>query len=420
MFAVVALLVSLPASLPASADQETLDARIAAVYRSAYNLEHDTALSDARALIASAPNESRVHRTLAGILWLQALFHRGAVTVDHYMGGLTRTTITLPKTAPEIEREFRTAVTRAIELAEARLKTTPANPEALYDVGAAHGLQASWIASVDGNVRAAFRTARRAYLTQEKVLEVAPDRVSAGAVVGTYRYAVAGLGLASRLFAYVAGFSGGKEAGIRLLEAASVPGSISRFEARTALVLIYSREGRHQDAFHLLSEMHGDFPDNRILVLERGAAAIRAGRAQEAETILTSGIRELDADQRRKLPGERALWFYRRGLARLALGQRQDATADLKTALGSGPEEWIRGRTELALGQLDDLAGRRNEALVRYRRARDIARAANDPAGLADANRLIRTPFVLATGHVTTGQTVHAPGTRHLRAVAVV
>jgi tetratricopeptide (TPR) repeat protein len=238
--------------------------------------------------------------------------------------------------------------------------------------------------------------ARRAYTTQERVMALQPTRVGAGPVVGTYRYAVAGLGLASRVVAYLAGFGGDKARGIALLEAATAPESESRFEARTALVLIYSREGRYEDAFRLLTSMSTEFPQNRILVLERGAAAVRAGRAREADEILSAGIEQLEEDTRRRLPGERALWFYRRGLARLALNRPIDAASDLHTALQSAPETWIRGRIELALGKVADLTGRRADARDFYRRARETARAANDPVALSEASRLLNRPFVLS------------------------
>jgi hypothetical protein len=78
-----------------------------------------------------------------------------------------------------------------------------------------------------------------------------------------------------------------------------------------------------------------------LFVLEQGAAAIRAGRAAEAEAILTRGLVALDADTRPKLPGERALWFYKRGLARLNQNHPPDATVDLRAALSSSPQAWV-------------------------------------------------------------------------------
>jgi hypothetical protein len=90
------------------------------------------------------------------------------------------------------------------------------------------------------------------------------------------------------------------------------------------------------------------------------------------------------------------LWFYRRGLARLALNRPLDASTDLNTALRSTPEAWIRGRIELALGKVADVTGRRTDARDFYRRAAETARAANDPVALAEASRLLNQPFVLS------------------------
>jgi hypothetical protein len=330
------------------------------------------------------------------MLWLQALFHRGAVTVDHYSGGLTGSSLDLPRPPTAIEQEFRNALRQAILLADARAKARPQDADALYDLGSAYGLEASWTASIDGRVRAAFGSARKAFDAQERVLEIDPRRVEAGAIVGTYKYVVAGLGFASRMVAYVAGFSSGKAEGIRMLEAAGAPGSSSRFEARTALVLIYSREGRHEDAYRLLTAMSAEFPDNRVLVMERGSAAIRAGRAREGEQILRAGLERLQSDTRRRLPGEESVWHYRIGLARLALNRSTLATESLTTALALSPELWVRARIELTLGKAADLEGRRSDAVAWYRRAVESARTGRDRPTQQEAQRLMRRPFVLA------------------------
>ena len=374
--------------------QPDLDARIAAAFHASYNLEHDTALAAAREAVAAAPNESRAHRSLASILWLHALFHRGAVTVDHYMGGMTRSRLKLEKPPAAVVEEFQKALMRATELAEAHHKQAPDDVATLHDLAAVYGLHASWTASVEGRLRSALGSARRAYNAAEEVLERDPSRVGAGTIVGTYRYAVAGLGMATRMLAYVAGFGGDKDRGIALIEAASrVPES--RFEARTALVLIYSREGRHDDAYRLLGEMALEYPKNRLLILEQGAAAIRAGKAAAAEELLTRGLDALDRDNRRKMPGERALWLYKRGVARVSLNRRPAAEADLQAALQQSPQPWVQGRVHLELGKLSDLAGRRADAVAKYLMARDLGESSNDPASVSDALRLIRQPFVL-------------------------
>jgi hypothetical protein len=369
-----------------------LDARIAAIYQAAYSLDQEVALAGARAAVAAAPNESSAHRALAVMLWLDIIFRRGTVTVDHYVGGLGGSPRTLPKPPPAIDGEFKQTVQRAIDLASTRVAANPNDVQARFDLGSAYGLQASYMASVEGSMTSAFVAARHAYNAQEEVLSRDPKRSAAGVVVGTYRYMVSGLALPSRMFAYIAGFGGGKEEGIRLLEgAARDPGSL--VEARTALVFIYSREGRHADAYRLLGELVAAYPRNRLFVLEQGSAAIRAGKHADAEAILSSGLQALDRDTRPRIPGERALWLYKRGLARFGRDRRAEAAADFQEALRNTPADWVRGRAHLTLGKIADLNGQRTDAVANYRTAREVGTLARDTSGAAEATRLLSRPY---------------------------
>ena len=60
---------------------------IEAAQDAAYNLDNPEALALARRAVQEAPHEPASHRGLASILWLNILFVRGAVTIDHYLGG---------------------------------------------------------------------------------------------------------------------------------------------------------------------------------------------------------------------------------------------------------------------------------------------------------------------------------------------
>ena len=390
------ILVSWPARAGLTqAPAPTLDSTIREAFTAAYNLDHPQAMAAARRAVEMSPQESRAHRTLASILWLHILFKRGAVSVDHYMGNLSGSHVNLPKPPADLDAEFKRELVRAIELAEARREARPDDPQAAYDVGAAYGLQASYVASVEGRLGSAFQSARRAFNAQETVLELDPRRIDAGVIVGTYRYLVSTMSLPTRWLAYVVGFGGGKERGISMLEAAAAERHVS-VDARTALMLIYSREGRHQDVVRLARELGTEFPRNRLFVLEEGSAAIRAGRASEAERALTRGLSMFAQDTRAKVPGERALWLYKRGVARINLNRLPDAHVDLREALSAGPVGWVGGRIHVALGKIADLGGRREDALAAYRTGKTMCQQANDPVGVAEANRLLRRPFSLA------------------------
>jgi tetratricopeptide (TPR) repeat protein len=326
------------------------------------------------------------------VLWLDVIFRRGTVTVDHYVGGLGGSPKTLPKPPPAVEAEFKNTIARAIELAEARVDANPDDVQARFELGSAYALQASYLASVEGSMASAMMSARNAFNAQEEVLSRDPKRVGAGVVVGTYRYMVSGLALPTRVFAYMVGFGGGKEEGIRMLETAARD-SASHVEAKTALVLIYSRERRHADAYRLLGELAAAYPRNRLFVLEQASAAIRAGKHAEAEALLGKGVAALDRDARPRMPGERALWLYKRGLARFHRDRRAEAAADLQACLRSVPTGWVRGRALLTLGKIADLEGRRAEAVENYRNARAAATTGKDPAGASEAARLLSRPY---------------------------
>ena len=355
----------------------------------AYNLDHDAAVDRLQKALALAPNDGSTSRSIASLTWLQILFRNGAITVDHYLGKVSKPRVETTKPPPELERQFHHHLARAIAHARAWIQRAPKEPQAWYDLGASLGLQASYTASVEGRLLAGFRAARGAFDAHEEVLRLAPGRHDAGLVVGTYRYVVATLSLPMRWMAYLAGFGGGKERGIRMLEqAAAYPGD-SRTEARFALILIYNRERRFDQALGVIRELQRQFPRNRLLALEYGGTALRAGRAAEAEATLSEGIRGLETDRRPRAGGEVAMWHYKRGAARVRLRKLEEARTDLQTAVAANAPRWIRGRATVELGKIDDLSGDRSTARARYREGASMCEADRDPLCANEASALI-------------------------------
>ncbi len=390
---IVALGVLAAGGLQAQApDTIGLDPTIEAAYRAAYNLDLPAATSAMRQAVRAAPDDPRAQRALAAILWLNILFQRGAVTIDHYLAGMGSARLSLPKPSPALDAEFRETLARAIALAEARIARDRGDLKARDEMGKAYALRASYVASVEGSMASALRSARRAFDAQQTILDRDPRQVDAGVIVGVYRYVVSTLALPSRLVAYVMGLGGDKERGISLLQAAA-GAPYFRVEAQAALVLIFAREHRDLEGLTLMRQLAAEYPRNRIFVLEEGAAALRAGRLVEAEATLTRGLALFEQDARPKVPGERALWLYKRGQARLRLNHGDDAKVDFEAALTSNPAGWTAGRLHLEIGKVNDLAGRRSEAVARYRLAQRIAGDTDDPLGTAEANRLLRAPY---------------------------
>ena len=182
-----------------------------------------------------------------------------------------------------------------MQLASERCRTSD-SADAHFQLGSAYGYQATYAATVEGSLFATLRAARRAYAEHERVLELDPSRKDAGLIVGLYRYAISSLSLPSRLMARLAGFGGGRERGLRMIEdAASYPSDVQT-NARFALIVIYNREKRFDDALRIVAELQQQYPRNRLLWLEAGSTALRAGRPEAARRIARTGVG--DARQR--------------------------------------------------------------------------------------------------------------------------
>jgi hypothetical protein len=282
-------------------------------------------------------------------------------------------------------------VARAIQLAEARVTAAPRDAQAHYDLGAAVGLQASHIATVEGKMFAGFKAARRAFDEHEKVLALDPSRKDAGLTVGTYRYVISTLSLPMRMMAYVAGFGGGRERGVQMVSEAAAHQGDSRTDAMFALILLHNRERRYDDALKVLADLRRSYPRNRLLVLESGATALRGGRHAQADALLTEGLGMLSKETRPRFPGEEALWRYKRGAARAGLGQIAAAKADLTAAVAPGAQDWVRGRAHTELARLAIRGGDRAGARRLAVQAESLCQQGHDTPCVTDARNLMRS-----------------------------
>jgi tetratricopeptide (TPR) repeat protein len=367
--------------------QSTRDLRARAADLS-YNLDHDEAIKLLRQAVATEPDNTVNHRALASALWLDILFKRGAVTVDHYLGSFTNANVQLGRPPADLDAEFKREVGKAIELADRKVAAAPQDAQAHFDLGTAVGLEATYTASVDGRLMAGFRAARRSYEELERVLEIDPSRKDAGLIIGTYRYIVSTLSLPMRVMAYVAGFGGGREHGLKMIEETAAAQGENRTDAEFALVLLYNREQRYADAMRVLTELRRQYPRNRLVLLEAGATALRAGHGAEADGLLTEGISGLAHDPRPRIPGEEALWHYKRGAARVMLGRGEDAMGDLRIAVKPDAAGWVQGRAHVELARLAKQRGDQPAAVREADEAMALCEKDGDAICVAEAKKL--------------------------------
>ena len=355
-----------------------------------YNLEHAEAMAAFKQAVAADPADAAAYRGLATTYWLSITFTRGNMTVDDYLGRPTKPNPGLAPAPPETVAAFREAIDKAIAIARQRLAANAKDADAHYQLGAAVGLRASYTATVDGSMTGAFRAAREAYDEHEQVLSLDPKRKDAGLIVGTYRYIVATLALPLRMMAYVAGFGGNREKGLRLIEEAARYGGENQTDARFALILLYNREKRYNDALAQLALLREKYPRNRLVWLESGSTSIRAGRYADAEHFLDEGLRRFAEDQRPRMFGEDALWYYKRGTVRAWSGKPHEAEPDLRKALAVPGRKWVYARAHLELGRIAVNAGNKAAARPELQQAIALGDSDNDPGTAEEARRLMK------------------------------
>lgn len=356
----------------------------------AYNLDHAQANQTMERALRLVPQDAGLHRSRATIAWLEMLFARGTVTVDDYLGPVSGTDAAVEPPPAALAHTFKTSVERAIALADTTVAARPRDAEAWYQLGAALGLQASYVATVEGRVLGGLRAARRAYDAEERALNLSPARTDAGLIVGTYRYVVSGLSLPLRLMAYMAGFGGGKAEGLSYVEHAANTESDAQVDAQFALVLLYNREGRYGDALEVLRRLKQRFPRNRLLWLEEGATALRGANTEQADMILTTGLSTFSSEDRPRAPGELALWHYKRAVARRVAGRATAAADDLTKALGLEPRPWVRGRIALERARLARAARDAKAAEREFTLAVDTCARAKDSPCEGEARAELR------------------------------
>jgi tetratricopeptide (TPR) repeat protein len=384
------LIVALTLAAAPAAGNPASEALRAKAANAIFNLDHDIAMATFKEAVAADPQDPAAYRGLAVSLWLSITFRRGNMTVDDYLGRPNKPSASpLPPPPPETVAAFKDAIEKAIAIARKRIAANPRDADAHYQLGAAVGLRASYSATVEGSVLAAFRAAREAYEEHEQVLSLAPQRKDGALIVGTYRYIVATLSLPVRWVAYVAGFGGDGQKGIRMIEEAAAFGGDNQTDARFALILLYNREKRYDDALKQLAMLRERYPRNRLLWLETGSTDLRAGRAADAERILSDGMARFADDKRPRMFGEDALWHYKRGAAMAAM-KRADAAGELQQSLNVEGRQWVHGRAHVELGKLALKNGDRTTAQREFRAAIPLCESDNDDAWAEEARRLMK------------------------------
>ena len=247
-------------------DQARLDTLRAEGYEALYNLDYETARARFQKMIELAPDHPAGPQCMASSLWVQQLNQSWELKSTLY------STSAITDSKSQVDRkqtdEFRKWIRRAKLLSQARLRKNPRDVEALYFLGAAEGLEASWAGGVERKFMAAFRAGTDSVDHHREVLKLAPDFHDAELTIGLMNYIVGSLPLPTKMLVATMGVRGSKKRGLETLQRVAVEGKWARDVARVLLVDLYKREKLWEDAARVARELAVKYPRNYLFRLQ--------------------------------------------------------------------------------------------------------------------------------------------------------
>ncbi len=334
-----------------------------------FNIDYATARSNFEEIRQQLPQHPAGDLYLAIATWLEYLYKNRRLQTSLYReessfyagAEQAKEETEGDKVDPAVDKAFRDRIQAAKLKALTLYNRDKKDPDALYYLGAVHGVLAGYEASTARKFFAALRSGSRNVDLHQKVIELKPDYYDAYLSIGMYHYIVGNLPFALKALVAIGGVRGNKQKGISELQTVVEKGS-NADDASVLLLAIYQNEKRPTDTLGVLQRLINKYPRNYLLKLETAATLVELKRHEEAyatfEGLLKDETAALVADLVRfkyaeALTDEKK--YSRAAELFLAVPQIKNAPADITTI------------ALLRAGQVYDLAGQRNEAVAQYK-----------------------------------------------------
>ncbi|MDX2154063.1 MAG: hypothetical protein SFV54_25210, partial [Bryobacteraceae bacterium] len=257
-----------------------------AIIDAIYRVQYQKAIGLCRSLAAAAPDDPLPDVFLARTLWQQEISAKQALALSRFGAKdffVEQQSIRY-KLEPdrEIEKEFDAITDKAIEKAKKRVLANPNDHRSWFLMGLAYQNLATFKASFQGGWRQAFLAGENTRRAHQRVLARYPDFADAMLSLGVYDHVAGSVNWFYKAWGLILGIHGDKKRGIQRIETAARESAFLGPDARTMLVLIYSREQRYRDALDTLNALHQQYPENCLIPIDQATLLIELNRPAEA------------------------------------------------------------------------------------------------------------------------------------------
>ena len=344
-----------------------------------YNIDYDKAERDFKEIVKLLPNHPGGYQLLAARVWIKTLYESRRLQSSLYSSeGFYASGD--DKVDSKIVTEFRNLTREARRLAEAKLKQEPKNTEALDFLANTEGLKASFEEAVERRHFAALRDGNDAVNHHRDVLKLDPKYIDAQITIGLYEYVVGSLPLPVKILAGATGYRGSKKRGLAMLEQVAKEGRWAQDDAKSVLILLYTREKRYAEVLTLTRELSAKYPRNYLLRLETADALVALAGVKRKEKDLIGAVQlekeafatfdELLRDRSVRDAAARALDLihFKYGEVLLLAGYHDRAAKEFLAATKvDRAEAGLVTMAHLYAARAYDAGGKRDEALAQYK-----------------------------------------------------
>jgi hypothetical protein len=219
------------------------------------------------------PAEPFGHIALAASYLFEEFYLQGVLSGDFFLDDKKFLHGIAGKPDPARMLQFRLARERAMSLSREKLRANPRDPEALYALTLAAGMQADALSILEKKQFESLRLIKDAEASAKLLLAERPQADDAWLALGAANYIIGSLSGATRFVLWFDGVHGDRKLGMEQLAKTASSGLYLRPFAKILLALAALREKQIPLARRLLLELTQEFPASPLFAAEFARAA---------------------------------------------------------------------------------------------------------------------------------------------------
>lgn len=245
---------------------------IASGFRLLYIQQFSEGRAQFTAWAAEHPDDPFGQVAIAASYLFEEFYHQGVLTSDFFLND--KTFLNGIEGKPDLERMqgFDTAIENTRKLAARRLEKNPDDPEALYALTLAAGMDSDADMILRKRRMEALKRLKEANAHAKTLLAKRPEAADVYIALGSANYIIGSLSVGFRAMLWFGGIHGDKKLGMEQVGKTVEGGLYLKPFAKIMLALAARREKQNKLAQKLLHELAEEFPESSLYPLEYAKA----------------------------------------------------------------------------------------------------------------------------------------------------